>query len=321
MLCTLSILLNYLYLVVITELSEYLKDAAEVAVKKVIGKTKGNVDDEEAVAAAVSEMLSESLRARKLRQWEQENKINKETKGSLAEIGQRDHHNKKNVHEYENHHIPSKVDTFKKSSLMEKKKRQWMIEKGLGDADEGNVINDWFGKPGAGAPIRGEGGDVLTQYGAARASDVKNAQESLASTYNLKTSPKKYNIPGLNVVSTARDTSRYAVVVEPGKIDEGEAPPAAMRSAFASGAAPPDEHRYDSVREKEKKAWLDELKRQMEEKQEQKAKERQMLDAYYRADDAPAQNQYSSRLVDVPKKQIMQVEYDKKNKGNEAKVI
>ncbi|KAJ7379535.1 post-embryonic retina morphogenesis in camera-type eye [Desmophyllum pertusum] len=121
---------------------------------------------------------------------------------------------------------------------------------------------DPWGRPGGGAPIRTQSGNVVADY--------KKRHQGMSSKNdeNVTSVPPAFNLSSKMMTTTESYTTHDVITTET---------PVAMRSSFAVGA--PGVVKYESYQSKidEKKKWLQDIEQQIKEKKERQAQEKMLL--------------------------------------------
>ncbi|XP_074645471.1 uncharacterized protein LOC141901853 isoform X2 [Tubulanus polymorphus] len=146
--------------------------------------------------------------------------------------------------------VAEKVTPPKYLTVAEKKRLQWETERAELAKVEANASNPW-GRPGAGAPLRDNRGDVLADF------NTRKYQKLLDAV-----SPRQENPASSTPVQQTSSPSEHSQ-------------PSAIRSSFVIGKLAPQEDRFTSVKEEEKKRWLEDLELQREEQRLRKEKEKE----------------------------------------------
>ncbi|KAL4226045.1 post-embryonic retina morphogenesis in camera-type eye [Mactra antiquata] len=154
-------------------------------------------------------------------------------------------------------------------TLAEKKRLEWEKERVESVQLEQVGKFDPWGRPGAGAPLRSRSGHVMADY--------KGRQEHM----HGQTIPEEEGGSGDKHVDDGRQERKQAPRGRsPSQPSRGRSPPPAapqseinqppitMRSSFALGQAVPDMDRFESAKERERKQWLADLEKQIEEKRQ-----------------------------------------------------
>ncbi|KAK3601584.1 hypothetical protein CHS0354_027829 [Potamilus streckersoni] len=169
---------------------------------------------------------------------------------------------------------PSKV------SLAEKKRQQWAKER-VESQMTGNVDYDPWGRPGAGAPLRSGSGKVLADYRSrqdvlksiAEGEETRRQEKHLDKTKELSNDEARHTEAKDLSSSEAQHTkAKDLSSTETKSTVDQTTVPHAMRSSFAFGMAP-NENRYSVAQEQERKQWLADLERQIQEKKAREARE------------------------------------------------
>lgn len=125
--------------------------------------------------------------------------------------------------------------------------------------DEHEVYDPW-GRPGAGAPIRTQSGNVVADY--------KKMHQDISSKNDANmTSVSAFDLRSKHAIMMTKQSSNTHDVIT-------STTPVAMRSSFAVGA--PGVVKYETYQSKhdEKKKWLQDLEQQIKEKKEREAREK-----------------------------------------------
>ncbi|XP_045166612.2 trichohyalin-like isoform X3 [Mercenaria mercenaria] len=156
-------------------------------------------------------------------------------------------------------------------TLAEKKRLEWERER-VESVQMERVGNfDPWGRPGAGAPIRTRSGHVVADYKGRQDqmhSDAIPEEEPSTETgkqKELSTRPQEKRRP-------ARGKSPPPQAPQP---DLDKNIPITMRSSFVLGQAAPDYDKLTSAKERERKQWLADLERQIEEKRQMETKQKE----------------------------------------------
>ncbi|XP_064632461.1 trichohyalin-like isoform X2 [Lineus longissimus] len=156
---------------------------------------------------------------------------------------------------------PEEQKSLQFLSISEKKRLQWEKERAELKAD----FNPW-GRPGAGAPIKDSTGELLADYNQRKGDETERGsrqkKQQVVEEQMSQASPRGKRTNRSSPQNTTLTTSPY--------VDQSKVP-AAMRSSFAIGATVADGEKFMTTKEMEKKQWLEDLERQIEEKKMQKA--------------------------------------------------
>ncbi|XP_041349302.1 coiled-coil domain-containing protein 66-like [Gigantopelta aegis] len=147
-------------------------------------------------------------------------------------------------------------------TVAEKKRLQWARERG----ETSQPAYDPWGRPGAGAPLRTETGQVFADL------SKTQGKNTLASEEPKTTSTVDVSTKHVDSHNDQSHQSGGAQMTENEKI-----PPPAMRSSMVIGHVAPDENRYNTSKDQEKKKWLEELEKQREEQRMRKLLSRERL--------------------------------------------
>ncbi|KAL3852949.1 hypothetical protein ACJMK2_016554 [Sinanodonta woodiana] len=168
-----------------------------------------------------------------------------------------------------------------KMSLAEKKRQQWAKER-VESQMTGNVEYDPWGRPGAGAPLRSGSGKVLADYRSrqdvlksiAEGEETRRQEKDSDNTKELSNEEARRTKAKEQLSNETHPTKTKDLSSTETKptLDNQTAIPHAMRSSFAFGMAP-NENRYIVTQEQERKQWLADLERQIQEKKAREARD------------------------------------------------
>ncbi|XP_064604488.1 coiled-coil domain-containing protein 66-like isoform X2 [Liolophura sinensis] len=152
-------------------------------------------------------------------------------------------------------------------SQAERKRLQWELEK----AEQKSVVSyDPWGRPGAGAPIRTNSGKPLADYKSRKEQALRLSLEARQEPQPASTNPSQ-------APQSPDSQSPSKMMANQSHWTE----PAAMRSSFAIGFIAPNEERFKSTKEEERRKWLEDLEKQREERRLQKLAEKEKDRQYF----------------------------------------
>ncbi|XP_060602947.1 trichohyalin-like isoform X3 [Ruditapes philippinarum] len=155
-------------------------------------------------------------------------------------------------------------------TLAEKKRLEWEKDRVESvQLERAAANNDPWGRPGAGAPIRTRSGHVVADY-KGRQDHIHNEAIPEEETSSETKKPAEPSSRPPETRKPPRGRSPPSHTQQPG-LDKNV--PITMRSSFVLGQAAPDFDKLTSAKERERKQWLADLEKQIEEKKQQELRQ------------------------------------------------